>query len=287
MAAPYIDAAFETAFNSELHLNYEQGDTHFRGLLRTDGDVVGEKVRFQKLGGIEMTDKAAYGEVPLSIPAHSYADAEMVDKYARVAIQKLDLTKLSTNVRQGYAKRLGDAANRRIDNQVVAALDSGGATNVINSGGSGNLTRAIALELQESFNVNEVPDDGMRFCAITPRAHSHLMTITEYKDADIIGFDDLPYNSGAPHGRKYRNWLGINWFTTNRLTGAATAACKMYGWHYSAVGHGINSDVEADWGWCTKSQMWDGVVSLSMGAVVIDDAGVFQILVDDTTAIPS
>ncbi len=287
MATPYIDDAFITAFNSELHLEYEQGDSHFRGLLRTDGEVIGETLRFQKLGGLEMTDKARYGEVPLSIPSHSHADAKMVDKYARVAIEKLDLSKLNTNVRAGYANKLAGAANRRVDNQIVAAFDSGGATNIINSGGSGNLTRAICLEVQETFDVNEVPDDGMRFCAITPRAHSHLMTIDEYKSADFVGSGDLPYNSGTPHGRKYKNWLGINWFTSNRLTGAATAACKMYAWRYSAVGHGINSDISADWGWNTTHQHWDGVTSLSMGTTVIDDNGIYQILVDDTTAIPS
>lgn len=287
MATPYIDDAFITAFNSELHLNFEQGDSHFRGLCRTDGEVIGETLRFQKLGGLEMTDKARYGEVPLSIPAHSHADATMKDKYARVAIEKLDLSKLNTNVRAGYANRLAGAANRRIDNEIVSTLDSGGAVNIINSGGTGGLTRAICLEIQESFSTNDVPDDGMRFCAITPRMHSHLMTIDEYKNADFIGSGDLPYTSGAPHGRRYKNWLDINWFTTNRLTGVGTAAAKLYAWHYSAVGHGINSDVAADWGWSTKEQHWDGVTSLSMGSTVIDTDGVFQILVADNTAIPS
>lgn len=287
MATPYIDDAFITAFNSDLHLNFEQGDSHFRGLMRTDGQVIGETLRFQKLGGIEMTDKARYGEVPLSIPAHSHADATMVAKYARVAIQQLDLSLLNTNVRQGYSTKLAGAANRRIDDQLVGALDSGGGVNVINSGYSGNMTRAIALEIQESFYTNEVPDDNMKFCALTPRAHSHLMTINEYKNADFIGSGDLPYHSGIPHGRKYKNWLGINWFTTNRLSGRGTSQVKCYAWHYSAVGHGIANEVTADWGWSTTHQHWDGVTSLQMGAVVIDTDGVFQIQLNDTTAIPA
>ena len=212
----------------------------------------------------------------------------MKARYARVAIEQLDLSLLNVNVRQAYAQRLAGAANRRIDDEIVAAFDAGGAVNVINSGYSSGLTRGICLEIQESFYVNEVPDDGMKFCAITPRMHSHLMTIEEYKNADFIGANDLPYKgSGIPHGRKYKNWLGINWFTTNRLTGRGTSQCKMYAWHYSALGHGIADDVAADWGWINEKQHWSGVTSLQMGSVVIDSDGVFQIQVNDTAAIPS
>ena len=287
MASPYIDDAFITAFNSELHLNYEQGDSHFRGLCRTDGEVNGETLRFQKLGGLEMTTKSRYGEVPLSIPSHTHADATMKARYARVAIQKLDLSLLNTNVRQGYAQKMAGAANRRVDDEIVAAMDTGGTTNVINSGYSGGITRAIALEIRETFDTNDVPDDGMRFVAITPRQHSHLMTIDEFKHADNSGSDDLPYTTGGMHGRKFRRWLDMNWFTTNRLTGAATATVDCYAWHYSAVGHGIADDISADWGWSTTHQQWDGVTSLQMGSVVIDDEGIFQIQLNDTATIPS
>ena len=287
MASPYIDDAFITAFNSELHLNYEQGDSHFRGLCRTDGEVNGETLRFQKLGGLEMTTKSRYGEVPLSIPAHTHADATMKARYARVAIEKLDLSLLNTNVRQGYAQKMAGAANRRVDNEIVAAMDAGGTTNVINSGYSGGITRAIALEIAETFDAKDVPDDGMRFVAITPRQNSHLMTIDEFKNADFVGSDDLPYNNPGMHGRRYKRWLGMNWFTSNRLTGAKTSQVKCYAWHYSAVGHGVADDITADWGWSTKEQHWDGVTSLQMGSVVIDDEGIYQIQLNDTTAIPA
>jgi len=286
MASPYIDDAFITAFNSELHLNYEQGDSHFRGLCRTDGEVIGETLRFQKLGGLSMTDKARYGEVPLSLLSHTHADASMVAKYARVAIQQLDLSLLNTNVRSGYAKKMANAANRRIDDQIIAAMDSGGATNTIGTYAAG-ITRAIALEIRETFDTNDVPDDGMRFCAITPRAFSTMMTVDEFKNADYVGGSDLPYATGSSHGRKYKKWMDINWFTTNRITGATTATADCYAWHYEAVGHGIANDVSADWGWDTKAQQWDGVTSLQMGAVVIDTAGIYQIHLKDDVAIPT
>ncbi len=286
MAAPYIDDAFETAFDSDLHLNFEQGDSHFRGLMRTDGEVVGEKIRYQKLGGLEMQPVARYDEIPLSLPAHSHADAEMESHFVRTAIRAHDLTALSTNQRGGYAQKMANSANRKVDDIVVAALDAGGTTYTVGDY-STNITRSLALQLREQFDINEVPDDGMRCVAISPRAESHLMTIDEYRHADLISSSDLPYNSGTNHGRKYRRWAGFNWFNTNKLTGVTTATCKAYAWHFSAVGHGIASDITSDWQWINPRQHWSGVCSLQMGAVVIDPLGVVQLQLKDDQAIPS
>lgn len=286
MATPYIDDAFVTKFNTDLYLSFEQQDSHFRGLCRTDASVIGETLRFQKLGGLSMTTKPRYEDVPLSIPAHSHADVTAQRHYCRTGIEAFDLTLLNANVRGGYATKMAGAGARKIDEIIVAALDAGGSTNVINSGYSGHITLQDAIQIAETFDSNEVPDDGMRMVAITPRAFSHLMTIDEFSDADYVGSDGLPFKSGRPHGRRYKDWLGLKWFTTNRLTGKGTSQCKMYAWHPSAVGHGIMNDLTANWSWNNVAQMWDGVCGLQMGAVVIDDAGVIQIQVNDTTAIP-
>jgi len=279
-STPTIDDAFITAFNSDMHLVYQQKPSKFRGLVRTDGEVVGETLRFQKLGTLTMATKSRLGEVPLSNPEHTHADATMTPKYCRVGIDKLDLSLLNIDVRRGYAENMAMAANREVDDGIIAAMDAGGTTHTVTA--ASGLTRNIALEICKTLDEQEVPDDGMRFAALTPAAWSFLYTISEFANADYVG-PEFPFKS---QGVEVRTWLGIHWFRSTRMTGQGTANAKCYIWHKSAVGHGIANDIEATWGWNTAGYRWDGVTALQMGSVVIDDNGIIQLDHADNASLP-
>lgn len=285
MASPTITDAFITAFNAEMHLTFEQQGSKFRGLVRTDGSVIGETLRFQKLGGLVMTTKGRQSSIPIQNPEHTHADASMADHYARVLIDKLDLSKLNVNVRQGYVTKMAGAANRKIDEIIIDAMTAG-VTQTVGDASTG-LTRNLALEVRETLDEAEVPDDGMRFCAITPHQESYLMTFDEYSDADKVGMEDLPYKTGGMMRRRFRNWMGINWFVTNLLPGWKTSDASCYAWHMSSVGHGIAADIESNWDWNQDKYAWDGVCALSMGATTIDPLGLVRVRVSDTVALPA
>lgn len=281
MAAPYIDIAFKEKFNKDLHLEFTQQGSLFRGCVRTDGEVDGKTVYFQKLGTLTMQDKARNGEVPITNPAHNRVSASMIDKYLRTAIDKLDITKLSTEVKSGYVSQMAQAAADYCDDLLIDTMDAGATLTIGDYGSSDTdwIDENMALEIGEKFDRYNIPRDGKRYCAVTPRQWAALMKIDTYRRSDYVG-GDLPFKK---MGNKMRTWNDINWFMSNRLNGVGTTTAVCLAWHERAVGHGINSDYSVIWDWNNPMQAWDGVGALSMGACVIDANAVIEVRVDDTT----
>lgn len=282
MAAPTINQAFITKWNSDLKRDYARTISYFRGTVRTDGEVNGDKVRFQKLGTISMTTKARNGEIPISNPAHSYVDCTMADHYARSVIDKLDLSALNIEVRNNYMRNFLEAANRKTDEIIITALDADATVTEGNYGGA--FTRNLVLEINEELDSNDVPRDGRRFCAITPKQWAHLMTYPEFSSADYVGPDDLPFKK---QGMPVRTWCDLHWMVHTGLTGRGTAQVKCYAWHMDAVGFGIKDDIQTQWDWNQGMFGWDGAVALGMGAKIIDTNGVVQVRVTDAASLPS
>lgn len=285
MAAPYIDASFTAKFSRDLHLEYTQNGSLFRGTVRTDGQVDGKQVHFEKLGTLVMGDKPRNGDIPITNPAHNRVTADMYDKYCAVLIDVLDTRKLSIEAKAGYITQLSAAATDYTDDLIIDAMDSG-ATGSIGDYGSADtdyIDENMALEIGEWFDRRNVPRDGMRFCAVTPRQWAALMKINSYASADYVG-PDLPFKKS---GFKMRTWNDINWMMSNRLNGVATATAKCLAWHKRSVGFGSNAEYDITWAWENLKKGWSGACSLSMGSTVIDANGVVEIRVDDTGALPA
>jgi hypothetical protein len=281
VAGPTISEAFITKFNRDVHLEYQQRMSKFRGLVRTDADVQAEKVRFQKLGTMTVTSKARNGDIPIQNPEHSWVDCPLIDRYGAVLIDKLDLTKLNTEVRSGYVFNMSSAFARETDDQIIAAMAVGQTQSI--SDYSTGFTRNIALLSRELLDDAEVDDDGRVYCAVTPRQWSHLMTIPEFADADFVGMDNLPWKQMSSSGMKM--WNRTWFFKSTRLPGVKTANCDCYMWHWRSIGHAIGSEVDITWDWENLKKGWSGAGSMSMNAVVIDPVGLVEIRVSDTAAL--
>jgi Phage capsid protein len=280
MPGPTIDDAFITRFNRDTHLMYQQRQSKFRMLVRTDAEVNGKDVRFQKLGTMTVSGKARNGDIPIQNPEHTHVDCTLLDRYGAVLIDQLDLTKLNTEVRSGYVYNMSAAFARETDDQIIDALDAGATTSV--GSYSGGMTSAIALLSREGLDDNSVDSDGRVYCAVTPRQWSHMMQIDEFKSADFIGYDNLPWKNV---GLEMKLWNRAYWFQTNRLPGVKTSQARCFMWHWRSVGHAIGAEVDVTWDWENLKKGWSGAGSMSMNAVVIDANGVIEIRVDDTAAL--
>jgi hypothetical protein len=279
MAGPTIDQAFITQFNKDLHLTYRQMGSKLRGLVRTDGQVVGSSVNFYKLGTLAAGTKARNGDIPVQNPDHSKVTANMADYYIHMLADQLDLTKLEVDVRKGYVEAGASAFGIKTDEIIIKAMSDGATVNY--GGYSGNLTRNNALLGVQKLNEKFVPDDGKRFALVTASAWSHLMAIDQFVRADYVG-PDLPFKQ---MGIEARTWLGVHWMCSQYLPGAGTNQAKYYLFHSSAVGHGINADVSTQWQWKNEKWAWSMAGAMSMGAVVIDTNGIVEMRFDDTAAL--
>jgi hypothetical protein len=285
MAVPYIDGSFQQKFSRDLHLEYTQNGSLFRGMVRTDGQVDGSQVHFEKLGTLVMGDKPRNGDISITNPAHNRVTCTMVDKYVAVLLDVLDTRKLSIDAKAGYISQMAAAATDYTDDLIIDAMDAG-ATGSIGDYGSSDtdyIDENMALEIGEWFDRRNVPRDGKRNIAVTPRQWAALMKIPSYKSSDYVG-PDLPFKKV---GFKMRTWNDLNWFMSNRLNGVGTATAKCLAWHQRSVGHGINQDYDITWAWENLKKGWSGAASLSMGACVIDTNGVLEVRVDDTGALPA
>lgn len=285
MAAPTIDQAFITQFNKDLHLTYRQMSSKLRGLVRTDGQVVGSSVNFYKLGTLTATTKARNGEIPAQNPDHSKVTANMADYYIGLYVDQLDLTKLEVDLRGGYVKSGASAFGIKTDDIIIDALETGATVTLGDYGSSDddNWNRNFALRAVQKLNERFVPDDGKRFGLISAAGWSHLMAIDQFVRSDYVG-PDLPFKQ---MGIEARTWLGVHWMTHQYLPGAGTATSKNYLFHSSAVGHGINADVSSQWQWKNERWAWHMAGAMSMGAVVIDTNGIVECRVDDTATLPA
>lgn len=262
-----IDQAFIKQFESEVHLAYQRMGSKLRGTVRTS-NVTGSTARFQKIGAGTASTKTRNGDVSTMELAHSYAEVTMADYYAPELIDKLDELKININERQAVAQSAAAALGRKTDEIITAALDAGAnATQIADV--TGALVKADLLTLFETFGAADIPEDGQRYIAMSPAGFADLFNINEFASSDYVGPQNLPFAGGMT----MKEFLGFKIFSTSAVAGG-----KNFAYHTSAVGLGVNADIQTEVNYVPMKAAHLANSMMSMGAVVIDSNGVYEVL---------
>ena len=262
-----IDQAFIKQFETEVHLAYQRMGSKLRNTVRTT-NVNGSTARFQIIGKGTATTKSRNGNVTPMELAHSYAEATMADYYAPEYIDKLDELKININERQAVAQSAAAALGRKTDEILTTAMDAGAnATQIADT--SGALVKADLLTLFETFGAADIPEDGQRYLAMSPAGFADLFNITEFASSDYVGPQNLPFAGGMT----MKEFLGFKIFSTSAVAGG-----KNFAYHTSAVGLGVNADVQTEINYIAEKVSHLATSMMSMGAVVIDSDGVYEVL---------
>ena len=262
-----IDQAFIKQFETEVHMAYQRMGSKLRNTVRT-ANVTGSTVRFQKIGTAEATTKSRNGNVTPMELAHTNVEATMADFYAAEYIDKLDELKININERQAVAQSAAAALGRKTDSLLITAMDSGANSTQIHDTSSA-VEKADLLSVFETFGTANIPEDGQRYIAMHPKGFADLFLITEFASSDFVGDQNLPYAGGMT----MKEFLGFKIFSTS-----AVAAGKSMCYHTTAVGLGINSDVQTEVNYVAEKVSHLATSMMSMGAVVIDDNGIYELL---------
>ena len=262
-----IDTAFIKQFETEVHMAYQRMGSKLRNTVRT-ANVTGSTVRFQKIGTAEATTKSRNGNVTPMELAHTNVEATMADFYAAEYIDKLDELKININERQAVAQSAAAALGRKTDSLLITAMDSGANSTQIHDTSSA-VEKADLLSVFETFGTANIPEDGQRYIAMHPKGFADLFLITEFASSDFVGDQNLPYAGGMT----MKEFLGFKIFSTS-----AVAAGKSMCYHTTAVGLGINSDVLTEVNYVAEKVSHLATSMMSMGAVVIDDNGIYELL---------
>jgi len=263
-----IDVAFIKQFESEVHMAYQRMGSKLRNTVRTVGNVTGSTVRFQKIGAGAASTKSRNGDITAMELVHTQVEATMTDHYAAEYIDKLDELKINIDERQAVATSAASALGRKTDDLIYTAMDAGANATQIN-----DVTTAVGkadlLTLFETFGAADIPEDGGRFIAMHPKGYADLFNINEFASSDYVGDQNLPYAGGM----SMKEFLGFKIFSTSAVT-----AGKNMAYHTSAVGLGVNSDVKTEINYVPQKVAHLVTSMMSMGAKVIDDNGVYELL---------
>jgi hypothetical protein len=263
-----IDTAFIKQFESEVHMAYQRMGSKLRNTVRTVGNVSGSVVRFQKIGTGSASTKSRNGMVTPMELAHTNVEATMSDFYAAEYIDKLDELKTNIDERQAVAKSAAAALGRKTDELLITAMDAGANSTQIHDTSSA-LEKADLLSLFETFGSANIPEDGGRYLAMHPKGYADLFLITEFASSDFVGEQNLPYAGGM----SMKEFLGFKIFSTSAVT-----AGKNMAYHTSAVGLGVGADVSTELNYVPERVSHLVTSMMSMGAVVIDDNGIYEVL---------
>ena len=137
----------------------------------------------------------------------------------------------------------------------------------------GAIEKADLLTLFETFGSANIPEDGGRYLAMHPKGYADLFLINEFASSDFVGEQNLPYAGGMT----MKEFLGFKIFSTSAIT-----AGKNMAYHTSAVGLGINSDVQTEINYVPQKAAHLATSMMSMGATVIDDNGIYEVLDNNT-----
>ena len=262
-----IDQAFIKQFETEVHMAYQRMGSKLRNTVRST-NVTGSVARFQIIGKGSANTKSRNGNVTPMELVHTTAEATMADYYAPEYIDKLDELKININERQAVAQSAAAALGRKTDEILTTALDAGANSTQIHDTGSA-LEKADLLSLFQTFGNADVPEDGQRYLAMSPAGFADLFAINEFASSDYVGPQNLPYAGGMT----MKEFLGFKIFSTSAVSGG-----KNFAYHTSAVGLGINADVQTEVNYVAEKVSHLATSMMSMGAVVIDDDGVYEVL---------
>ena len=263
-----IDQAFIKQFESEVHMAYQRMGSKLRNTVRSVNNVNNNTIHFQKIGTGSASTKSRNGNVTPMELAHTNVETTMADFYAAEYIDKLDELKTNIDERQAVAKSAAAALGRKTDDILLTAMDAGANSTQIHDTGSA-LEKADLLSLFETFGSADVPEDGGRYLAMHPKGYADLFTINEFASSDFVGEQNLPYAGGMT----MKEFLGFKIFSTSAVT-----AGKNIAYHTSAVGLGIGADVTTELNYVAEKVSHLATSMMSMGAVVIDDNGVYEVL---------
>jgi len=274
-----LPEGFVDQFSNELYIALQQKETLFEQAIRKEPVLNAEDKSFDILGSLNLTKKESKNpQTPNTNPSlqrrwvttdpwHQGVLFDRDDDLSRIIDPKGD-------VQQGliYAVRRKkddvilsafDATvqgGRRYGDTTFSWADAKGTTKYTESSGGrtiphdcseGNcsasdtgMTVEKAELICEYFAKNEVDESTPIFCAINPRQATNLFGQEEYTRID--------YNDNKPlaTGRMLKNWHGINWILSNKISkgtsndvDADTNIYKCWAWAQDGIVLGVQSDI--------------------------------------------
>jgi hypothetical protein len=275
-----IEDAWIKHYGADVHEAYQRMGSKLRNTVRVRGPIEGKSTTFQKVGKGAASTKTRHGKVPVMNIDHTPVEVTLGDYYAGDWVDELDQVKTNIDERSVQVNAGAYALGRKTDDLIIAALDS--ATTHQDSANLSALTPTAGAgyltDLVTTMGARDVPvGDGQMFGVVSWQVWNKMLSMEEFKNADYIGADDLPFKTRATSARR---WLDCIWMPHSGLTIASNVRTNFL-YHRTAIGHAIGSEIRADITWHGDHASWFVNHMMSQGAGLIDTDGVQQLLITE------
>lgn len=261
-------------YRQEFISAFEQRESMLRSAVTRESVIKGNQAVFLVAGSNASTPttRGLNGLIP--------ARSDDLTQYTATLVEWHDLvqrTGFNVFISQGDARRIMQETtmgviNRKIDADILSELDQ-------TTLDAGNTATALTLNkiahARAILGNNDVPIDEIdnMFFVISPAAEAYLMQVKEFASADYV--DVKPLTGPA---RKYRQWFGFNWIVHPNVSGAGTAAEKLFAFHRKAIGHAVaKDDIQSPIGYHEEQDYSWARCSVFMGSKLLQNSGIVRI----------
>ncbi len=223
------------------------------------------------------------GDIPADSLALTQNTATLVPWHALVRVNDFNMFSAQSNLIDPMKKKVMAAINRKIDDDIITALNT--STTTITSGGTMSVNKVTLA--QGILGGNKVPMDGNLTFLITPAARAYLMQAPEFSNTQWSPM--RPYADGMPNYGDMRlvaKWAGMTIIVDPTLPGIGTAAEYCFMYHKDSIGHALNKNaLEFDMDYHREQKYSWTNCSAFIGTAMLQTAGVVKITHDGSAVV--
>lgn len=269
-------SSFIASFDAMVKQAYQSAGV-LSGTVREKKDVKGSTHKFFTMGkGLAQVRVPQTDVTPMNV-SHGSATATLIDYSAPEYSDIYDLQKLSFDERKALAEVVAGAMGRRKDQEILDALASGANSTQVSEdlgGTNTGLNIEKILRAKRLMDAAGVPSSD-RHMAISAYALEQALQETEIGSSDYNVLRPLVTGD-------IKTWGGFTFhMIEDRDEGGLTVTTNVrnnFAYHKDSVGIATGIDIRTEINYIPEKTSWliNGI--FSAGAVVIDDAGAYDVL---------
>jgi len=279
-----LSPAFVQLFEAEVHQAY-QGAAVLRGAARTRTGVVGDTVKFPKVGKGSASVRVPQTDVTPINASFSQVSVSMTDYVAAEYSDIFNQQKVNFDERQELAQVVGNAIGRREDQIIIDALEaaSAGSTvakTVVTSGSAAasNLNVGKIIAAKKALDAKNVPPTDRHF-VIHANNLAGLLGDERAVSGDFQTLRALVSGEiNTMMGFRFhvigdRDEDGLPLSSSDRTT---------FAFHRSALGVGVGIAPKTEINYIPEKTSFLVTAMLSMGAGAVDVDGICDVICDES-----
>lgn len=274
-----MSVPMQALYRDEYVAAFEQRQSYLRDAVTTEAMVKGNSAIVLVTAQAEaMKERGVDGLIPAANETDTQVTINLKEMHHRATQTGWDIFTGQSDRRRILQERGMKAANKEIDDAILTALDA--TTTTYNSGNAVSLTYGRLVDIMSDLYESEVDVDGMITCVWSPKQYAKILTFAQATSIDYI--NSKPLLEGPQPFR----FLGAMHIMHPRVPGVGTSTAKGFVFHKAAIGHAIdNAGIKTDIGYNGEHDYSYARHTVYHGAKILQNAGVIEVVNDDTAAI--